>query len=567
MSSQQDPASSASGSHQPQRSILRNLPEEVQVLIVENISADEDASVETLGSLTQTCIDLYRIARRDFFHANNFKVFRKAVESADVSLMSRCEEYDAAPVHLTWCVEPSMKEYRPIDALLLNLDERLDNGRSEQFQDEIRGKVFESLKWLLERGADAEATWVSESLEDELPPGRENIGFGHMPTRLLKQLKVNIGKCGIDVYIDMIELLSSHGFPNPTRADALAGSIAMDSKPYHHSAMTWMTKPHYPFCDRTMRAKYFVCSPLDLPLRPYIPPRLLELMLKEYASRGIKLRDSYNRCPDGLEKTARGNLRNDCYWDHHGLVNCLVGDLHVALHSPSLTHWKESWHGEVADDFRQKVNIMVKYQMIDEEEEALMRSLLRALDSITAEITGAGGLRAEHFKTSWIKLCDAVRPFLSDEYDLFYDASVSRPPGPRRVHKFIIGDWWNPWEEYFVQSDAWKRLKLTKEALGDEEFSSRTQQCWESHYDFEREFLNGFFTYLDMPEWYEVDYEEWRQLFLKTFSLDRILSGDHFWIPKHLKTDLEKWCEANGGTSDDKSLGFKWWKQRIPTDK
>ncbi|KAH7270744.1 uncharacterized protein BKA55DRAFT_552573 [Fusarium redolens] len=125
--------------------------------------------------------------------------------------MSRCEEYDAAPVHLTWCVEPSMKEYRPVDALLLNLDERPDNSRSEQLQDEIRGKVFESLKWLLKRGADAEANWVSESFEDELPPGRQNIGFDHMPTRLLKQLQVNIGKRGVDVYLDMIELWhSSH---------------------------------------------------------------------------------------------------------------------------------------------------------------------------------------------------------------------------------------------------------------------------------------------------------------------------------------------------------------------
>ncbi|KAF5629772.1 hypothetical protein F25303_10123 [Fusarium sp. NRRL 25303] len=510
MASQQDPAPSASHSHQPQHSVLRDLPEEIQVLIVENIGADEDTSVETLGSLTQTCTDLHRIARRDFFHAGNFKMFRKAVESADVSLMSRCEEYDAAPVHLMWCVAPSMKEYRPIDALLLDLDERLDNGRSEQFQDEIRGKVFESLRWLLERGADAEATWVSESLEDELPPGRENIGFEHMPTRLLKQLQVNIGKRGVDVYLDMIELLSSHGFPNPTRADALLGLVAMNSEPYHHSAMTWMTKPHYPFCDKSMRAKYFTCSPLDLPFKSHIPPRLLELMLKEYASRGIKLRDSYDQCPEGLEKAARGHLRNDCYWDHHGLVNWLVADLHIALHSPSLTHWKESWHGEVADDFRQKVSIMVKYQMIDEEEEALLRSILAALDSITAEISAAGGVHAEHFKTSWIKLCEAVRPFCSNEYDLFYDASVARPPGPRRVHKFIIEDWWNPWMEYFVQSDAWRRLKLTKEALGEDEFSSRTQRCWESHYDFEAEFLRGCFTYMDMPEWYEGDYEEWR---------------------------------------------------------
>ncbi|KAF5252452.1 hypothetical protein FANTH_2588 [Fusarium anthophilum] len=164
-------------------------------------------------------------------------------------------------------------------------------------------------------------------------------------------------------------------------------------------------------------------------------------------------------------------------------------------------------------------------------------------------------------------LCDAVRPFLSDEYDLFYDAAVTRPPGPRRVHKFIIGDWWNPWEEYFVQSDAWRRLKLTKEALGEEEFSKQTQRCWEGHYDFEGEFLDGYFTYDDMPEWDEVDYEEWRRCFLKTFTLDRILAGNHFWISKHLKTELEKWCEANGGSTDDVSLGFKWWKQRIPTIK
>jgi hypothetical protein len=454
-----------------------------------------------------------------------------------------------------------------VDALLLNLDERPDNSRSEQLQDEIRGKVFESLKWLLKRGADAEANWVSESFEDELPPGRQNIGFDHMPTRLLKQLQVNIGKRGVDVYLDMIELLSSHEFPNPTRDGALGGLIAMDSPPYHHSALTWMSKAQYPFCDRTMKEKYFVCSPLDLAFKSHIPPRLLELMLKEYASRGIRLRDSYNQCPEGLEKTARGQGRNDCSWDHKGLINGLVGDLHAALHSPSLTHWKESQHGEVAGDFRQKLNIMIKYEMIDEEEEAVLRSILAALDTITAEISAAGGVCAAHFKSSWIKLCEAIRPFCSDDYDLMYDASVRfRPAVPRRVHKFIIGTWWNPWYEYFVRSDAWRRLKLTKEALGDDEFSSRAQRCWECHYDYEWEFVNRYFTLQNMPEWYEVDYDEWRQLLLESFRLDRVIF--HLdWVPKDLKAEMNEWCEAIGGSSYGESLRLEWWKQLTPTNK
>ncbi|KAF9773558.1 hypothetical protein IL306_008613 [Fusarium sp. DS 682] len=559
MSLQQNPPTSAERPRLPQGSFLLDLPEELKLFIVELINADQDTSLENLGSLTLTCPDMKRIARRHFFHAKNFKVFRKAVEKANVAMMNLCEEYDAAPVDLTWCVAPSMKEYRPVDALLLNLDERPDNSRSEEFQDEIRDKVFEALKWLLERGADAEANWVSESFQDQLPPGQQNIGFGHMPTRLLKQLQVNIGKRGVDVYLDMIELLSSHGFPNPTRADALRGLIATDNDPYHHPTLTWMTKDQYPFCDRTMTENYFTSSPFSLALKSHIPLRLLELMLKEYASRGVRLRDWYDQCPEGLEITGRGQQRDGCFWTQNGLIEELLEKLHASLHSPFLTHWKESYHGEVADIFREKLNIMIKYDMIDEEEEALLKSILAALDTIMAEISAAGGVRAIHFKTSWLTLCEAVRPFCSDDYDLKWVYVMNRlPKRHNRVHKFIIREMWDPWREWFVRSDAWRRLKLTKEALGEDAFSSRTQACWECHYDYKGEFVWRFFSGENMPEWYQVDFYEWRQLLLNSFTLRR--------LPGDLKADLDEWLYLKRGSSDDITLHLDWWKQITPTD-
>ncbi|KAK2699326.1 hypothetical protein QWA68_002107 [Fusarium oxysporum] len=560
MSSQQNSPTSASGSGSGPipRNTLLGLPEELQALIVDIIDKGGDTNVDTLCRLTLTCTHMHRIARSYVFCAKDFRVFRRAVESAYVPMMRLCEQHGAAPVEITWPVRPSWREYRPIDALLLNLDERPDSRRSEHLQNRIRVSVYEALKWLLEKGADAEANLVSESFNG-FRYERLDMGLGHMPTRLLKQLQINIGRPGVEMYLNMIELLSSHGFPNPTRSNALDSVLATDVVPFYHAASDWADTHPYPFVDGAITETYFTESPIDLALKSHIPPRLLELILKEYASRGVSLLTLYDECPEGLKKTCKGKRPGrDDDWVGVSSIGTLIGTLHADLHSTSATRWKASYHGEVADIFRQKLDIMVEYEMVDVVEEALLKSILGALYIITAQISATRRGRLAQFKRSWVTLCEAVRPYCTNEYDLLYDinGTIIRN-GPGRVHEFAIDTKWNPWYMWFVWSDACRRLKLTKQKISETDFSENRRFFWQKCHGYEIEFILGYFDRDKVQPWYDIDVDEWCRQMLEAFTEDGVRTD--------LQDDVRSWCESMQEEYDEESIYLEWWKQLTRT--
>ncbi|ENH72617.1 hypothetical protein FOC1_g10013275 [Fusarium oxysporum f. sp. cubense race 1] len=473
MSSQQNSPTSASGSGSGPipRNTLLGQPEELQALIVDIIDKGGDTNVDTLCRLTLTCTHMHRIARSYVFRAKDFRVFRRAVESAYVPMMRLCEQHGAAPVEITWPVRPSWREYRPIDALLLNLDERPDSRRSEHLQNRIRVSVYEALKWLLEKGADAEANLVSESFNG-FRYERLDMGLGHMPTRLLKQLQINIGRPGVEMYLNVIELLSSHGFPNPTRSNALDSVLATDVVPFYHAASDWADTHPYPFVDGAITETYFTESPIDLALKSHIPPRLLELILKEYASRGVSLLTLYDECPEGLKKTCKGKRpgRDD------------------------------DW----------KLDIMVEYEMVDVVEEALLKSILGALYIITAQISATRRGRPAQFKRSWVTLCEAVRPYCTNEYDLL-----------------------------------------------ETDFSENRRFFWQKYHGYEIEFILGYFDRDKVQPWYDIDVDEWCRQMLEAFTEDGVRTD--------LQDDVRSWCESMQEEYDEESIYLEWWKQLTRT--
>ncbi|KAF5535359.1 hypothetical protein FPHYL_13216 [Fusarium phyllophilum] len=534
MSSQPNSSTSASGSGSeliPHNTLL-GLPEELQALIAEAISEDTDVNVNALCKLTLVCTQMCRIARPYVLRAENFRAFRRAVESAYLPTMRLCDECRAAPVEMSWPVRPSWREYRPIDALLLNLDERHDSQRSEQLQNVIRTSVYVALQWLLEKGADGEA----------------NL-----------QLQLDIGRPGVEMYLKMIELLSNYGFPNPTRSNALDGVLATDKPPFYNPMWNWADTEPYPFVDGAITEIYFTEHPLDLALKSHIPPRLLELMLQEYASRGVSLLTFYNKCPEGLKKTCRGKRpRVDDDWVGMSSIGTLIGTLHADLHSPLTTRWRASYHGEVADIFRQKLDIMVEYEMIDLLEEDLLKRILGALDAITAQITAAGCVVPTQFMRSWVTLCEAVRPYCANEHGFMHDINRTfNRNGPGRVHEFVIDAEWNPWYMWFVWSDACRRRDLTKWKMGETAFYENINYWWQKHHGYEIEYILGYFDRDRVQPWYEVDLVEWCQQMLATFTDDG--------VPDDLKYEFNTWCEFMEGELEEETIPFEWWGQLTRT--
>ncbi|KAM0269684.1 hypothetical protein ACHAPA_003890 [Fusarium lateritium] len=481
--SQSSPGSRPSVS---QESMLALLPTEMIIEIVELIASQRD-SRRTLDRLSQTCVRMYQVVRPYFYRAENFLQFYNAISVVNINMMERCEYFGAAPVNITWN-SPSLRRCGPVDLLLQNVDEG-DNYRDSVERAARRGtnrdNVFHALGWLLERGADGEASMANESPYDlDLPSG-------HMSSGMLRQLQVGTSQRGTEVLFNMIRMLSINGYSNPTRRDSVSGWMSIDQAAWFRGTMS----------------DYFTQSPLDLALKSHVEPCMLNLMLEEYAARGLRLRDWHNQCPSSLVQSATRQTATDSSicWVEVSYIDTLVGTLHADLHNET-TRWSESYSGEVADIFKAKLCIMIKHDMIDHAERALLESIAAALDRIAARGREAGGLGNEHFRMSWEMLCDAVRPFVQNA-DLIQDPlTAPGDNGPGRIHRFAININWNPWQQWLLRHDARLRHRAM---LASGTIGEVPARAWERAWRYEAHFIHPYANYTQVPDWNTVRLDEW----------------------------------------------------------
>jgi hypothetical protein len=473
-----------------QASVLIQFPTEILLDIIEEINNDPRQGRDALDNLSQTCSRLYELARPYFFRADDFKQFYRAVGLTNITMMDRCEYYNAAAIDKLWR-RPCQPHITTVDRLLSVVDEgweRPDSAWRAGIRDRKRDQTFNALKWLLERGADGEA-----SMCNEVPFCNFAMQCGHMSTIFLTQLQRGTSKRGMEVIFNMMKMLSSHGYPNATRSDSLCKQ-ARPSNDIH-----WFN---------TM-VDYYTTSPLELALKSHVIPSVLELMLSEHADRDIKLRDWYDECPPSLAKrAARENSRGaSTVWVEVSYIDRLIGTLHADLHN-ECTKWEENYFGEAADIFQAKLKLMIKYEMIDTSEEALLKSIETALYSIAADGLLAGGYDEEHFSTSWEKLCDAVKPFATDASLVQDPSTAPNGNGPGRIHRFAIDMRWNPWKQWLLREDASRRYDLLSESG---EIDNVSSLVWESDSgEYERFFLpHTFDPDFGIPEWHAVSLDEW----------------------------------------------------------
>ncbi|GKU05765.1 hypothetical protein FLAG1_02237 [Fusarium langsethiae] len=387
--------------------------------------------------------------------------------------MGRCEYYDAAPINKMW-VRPGTC-ITTVDHLLSGLYEghqRLYDPRLTGVRDKKRDKISNGLEWLLERGANGE-TYTQRGRSDPEP-------LGHMNTNLLLQLQQGTSKRGMEAIFNMIKMLSIHGYPNPTRSNTFSSQVVIEATPYHDAMVNYST-----------------ASPLNIALKSHVIPSVLELILSEHTGRGIKLKDWYDVCPASLAKLATefgtGEPTN---WTEVTYIHKLIGIFHADLHSKS-TQWEESYFSEVADIFQAKLKLMIKYDMIDTSEEALLKSIEAALYYIAAGGMPAGRYDEEHFKTSWEKLWDAVRPFAIDASLVHDPTAVLAPHSPSRIHRFAINAKWNPWEFWYQRQD---KARLKERHRGSEGMWTGT------HHSLRYDRASSS---VGVSEWHTVSMEEW----------------------------------------------------------
>ncbi|KAM0405113.1 hypothetical protein FCULG_00004351 [Fusarium culmorum] len=310
---------------------------------------------------------------------------------------------------------------------------RPENEQQTNIHDKRRENTLNGLKWLLERGAEGRTTRRFRNY-----PSNDLQLLSHMSTALLASMQLGHSKRSMEALFNMLKMLSSHGYPNPTRSDTFDPA--------------WLFPNNYEW--RCVRLSFYSkVSPMCITLKSHVVPSVLELMLSEHADRGNKLRDR---------------------------------DLHEEG-----TGWEEAYFGEVADIFQAKLKLMVKYEMIDASEEALLKSIGSALYSIAADGMQAGGYDQEHIKRSWEKLCDAVKPFATDR-----NLVVVNPDGAQhRIHRFVIDPEWNPWESWFWRQDE---IRWMREGASSIYASRGTLSV-----PYERA------SSLGVPEWHTVSIDAW----------------------------------------------------------
>jgi hypothetical protein len=264
---------------------------------------------------------------------------------------------------------------------------------------------------------------------------------------------------------------------------------------------------HVAWFKGTMR-DYYTESPLDLALKSHVMPSLLNLMLEEYETRGLRLRDWHSQCPPSLVQSASRQtaINSSICWVEISYIDTLVGTLHADLHNET-TKWSESYSGEVADIFRAKLDIMIKHEMIDNAEHALLGSIGAALYRIAARGRAAGGLGDEHFKMSWEMLCDAVRPFVQDHNLVQNPQAAPVGHGPGRIHRFAINSGWNPWKQWLLRRDA--RLRHRAMLASGTIRRVPTMRVWESDFEYHYAFLLPYANYTQVPAWHTLSLDEW----------------------------------------------------------
>ncbi|KAH7179529.1 uncharacterized protein B0J16DRAFT_347136 [Fusarium flagelliforme] len=260
------------------------------------------------------------------------------------------------------------------------------------------------------------------------------------------------------------------------------------------------------------KSTYISSSPLGLAMKSHVIPAVLDLMLSEHASRDLKLRDWHDVCPPSLAKLAKedkcrqavsvawfGITYASVSWVEVTYIHELLRTLHADLHS-KWTNWEESYSSEVADIFHEKLELMIKYEMIDSSEEALLKSIEHALYDIAKEGMPTGRYDRELVKRSWEILGKAVMPFATDDNLVQHPSTAPGVNGPGRIHRYAISSKWNPWKDWFIREDVTERYN-------PEDSSSVDPGTWVGAGHYQNDVIGHLLD--ELPDWHTMSLDTW----------------------------------------------------------
>ncbi|KAF4949404.1 hypothetical protein FGADI_8917 [Fusarium gaditjirri] len=439
-------------SQKPQKLKLEHLPAELLFQISDELAKDPSSlSAHDCIELSVYSHALSCIYVHFYYLSDNYCAFRAAVRNADVEAMDRCAKYGGAH-DTTWelpkydglekgcqCIaERPHTQHRPIDELL----------ESVYLGETPIGKCVEALEWLLERTFD-----MTE--QKDQPWYAANDYCDHIPEFLLTILSKSPDRVRTEGICQMIKILHSHGY----------------SLPFHMNFDSFMSRSW-----GDLGLVYSIMGPLDVALRSHCPPYILELVLRDYMRRLVGFEVTYHEGPSLMQRWA-GQHRfaepinlfgrrmvetaNTPWWKFTNVLSTIWG-LFLDLMDSS-TSWAEEYRGEAADIFEMKIEILIKYQVLNQQEEAMLRGIVTAMRSMTfpTKAISIGVVDDLDSQRCWEALYSVIIPYegieehwILDDWDLI-DPHISIG-FPHECHRFNIDPDYNVYKmyhDYQMQND------------------------------------------------------------------------------------------------------------------
>ncbi|RKL08427.1 hypothetical protein BFJ71_g1714 [Fusarium oxysporum] len=263
------------------------------------------------------------------------------------------------------CKGQSEKVAVPLEAAIAHepIDELLE---SVYLGEAPIGKSVDALKWLLERKFDMKE-------QGNQPWCNANDYCDHFPEFLITILNKSPDRVRTEGICQMIQLLHSYGYSLP---------FHMNFASYFGRGLEDIGVPSIP-------------GPLDVALRSHCPPELLGLVLRDYLRPLVKFDATFAGFtlmkrwagkyrfaePIGFFGEPSMETADQPWWKSTNVLNTIWG-LFLDLMDNS-TSWTEEYRGEAADVFGQKIKVLIKYQVLDQLEENMLRGIAESMRSMT----------------------------------------------------------------------------------------------------------------------------------------------------------------------------------------
>ncbi|KAI8683548.1 hypothetical protein NCS57_00019300 [Fusarium keratoplasticum] len=442
---------------------------------------------------------------QDFYRHNGKAIFLLGLQTADVAMLQRCERFGVASTRYVWEVpicplqRTNLEDtpypgsiwregrkgaiyHRPVDRLL----------ESAFAGDHIEQKHYNALKWLVERRHDA-------SSSNERLPGK------HMVRSLPSQLQKVRDRKSMVCLSRMLQLLSTWGFPTPCTKFALDRLPGIGSE--IPSYLIISGDYHGKLTDRDEVRGNLV----SVSMRSHCPSSVLRVVLQDYKSRGVQLKNEYAKPPVGMqvEYDDERDWDDTCWWH-----TCRMDDLLGILHGDrfGLWGWEEAYPGEVTDIFTEKLELLVDYEALTKEEKGMLVTVQEAMEDIDnmQKESSLTGLALQ--KAAWEKLWTAVGPYARKARVMSENRVVGRLR-KERLHKFAFyrsERLINPWASWHAQAELQKRLQAWGPmSVSDFEQALRKDRDWQHMWKV-------FWWALDVNKpgercdpWSQVGIDEW----------------------------------------------------------